>query len=493
MSAHDPTAAAAAAAAVQQQQQQTMTHDSASAAATAAAAAAAAVHAHNPNATLALTAQQQQDLSNAQNNSNNANSIFTQSSFNAAAAAAAAASQAAALGGTQRKSTKATWSTADDLELIRQLRLQRENNELAHKANGGTPSILGNRGITWSQVEAGMEKYRQEKGFSEGKYDALACRNRWQLLLLQYRVVADIKNQPGFVWSDTEGARMVPSHLWDHWVNSLDTAHKIRIAKIFRLKGYPLFNEVASLAGDPAFLNGSSSSQHSNSNGLSYGFGANSKPATPAAARARASLGSQYSTPGSGTQWSASKRRNTGSQSHNHNDAASFDASFAALSDASFGASAALDPNEQLIQQAQRRVRNESAGLSISQKVTLTNLFRQDLTAVWTYMAIGDNEDEFRLAWLKEEVERANLKKVNEIAAAANASANVAANTTGAASPSAAVAGGSGTPGPGNGAGGPAPNPVTSGSLQGGVTAPTSLAGLSAPAPAPLPPAEASL
>ncbi|KAK0517924.1 hypothetical protein OC834_007926, partial [Tilletia horrida] len=71
-----------------------------------------------------------------------------------------------------------------------------------HKGNGGTPSILGNRDITWNAVEAGMEKYRQEKGTSEGRYDSLTCRNRWQLLLLQYRVVADIRNQPGFIWSD---------------------------------------------------------------------------------------------------------------------------------------------------------------------------------------------------------------------------------------------------------------------------------------------------
>ncbi|KAK0519355.1 hypothetical protein OC834_007410, partial [Tilletia horrida] len=70
-----------------------------------------------------------------------------------------------------------------------------------------------------------------------------------------------------------------------------------------------------------------------------------------------------------------------------------------------------LDPNEQLIQQAQRRVRAEPSGLTITEKVTLTNLFRQDLTAVWTYMAIGDNEGEFRLAWLKEEVERVNSRK----------------------------------------------------------------------------------
>ncbi|KAK0517769.1 hypothetical protein OC834_007988, partial [Tilletia horrida] len=70
-----------------------------------------------------------------------------------------------------------------------------------------------------------------------------------------------------------------------------------------------------------------------------------------------------------------------------------------------------LDPNEQLIQQAQRRVRAEPSGLTITEKVTLTNLFRQDLTAVWTCMAIGDNEGEFRLAWLKEEVGRVNSRK----------------------------------------------------------------------------------
>ncbi|KAK0522058.1 hypothetical protein OC834_006423, partial [Tilletia horrida] len=130
---------------------------------------------------------------------------------------AAAAQQAASIHSTQHKSAKASWPHAGDMDLIRQLRIQRERHEHAHKGNGGTPSILGNRGITWNAVEAGMEKYRQEKGTSEGRYDSLTCRNRWQLLLLQYRVVADIRNQPGFIWSDAEGARMVPSHLWDNW------------------------------------------------------------------------------------------------------------------------------------------------------------------------------------------------------------------------------------------------------------------------------------
>ncbi|KAL9937385.1 hypothetical protein V8E36_003794 [Tilletia maclaganii] len=335
-----------------------------------------------------------------------ANSIFNPATVNAAAAAAAAAQQVA-LGHQQRKSTKATWSTNDDLELIRQLRLQRESHDNASKVNGGTPSILGNRGITWSAVEAGMEKYRQEKGSSEGRYDSLACRNRWQLLLLQYRVVADIRNQPGFVWSDVEGARMVPTHLWDAWVNQLDTAHKIRIAKIFRLKGFPLFNEVAALAGDPAFLT-------ANQSAGGYGSsGSGSKQATPAANRARASMqgpNGQYNSPTTGNQWSANKRRNTGSG--NNDDSFTSDSSFG-------GVSQTLDPNEQLIQQAQRRVRMESGGgLSISQKVTLTNLFRQDLTAVWTYMAIGENEDEFRLAWLREEVERVNSTRKAEAPAA---------------------------------------------------------------------------
>ncbi|KAK0517596.1 hypothetical protein OC835_008108, partial [Tilletia horrida] len=188
-----------------------------------------------------------------------------------------------------------------------------------HKGNGGTPSILGNRDITWNAVEAGMEKYRQEKGTSEGRYDSLTCRNRWQLLLLQYRVVADIRNQPGFIWSDAEGARMVPSHLWDNWVDQLDTAHKIRIAKIFRLKGFPLFNEVTALADDPAFLGHGTSSSVSTSSFPSAQAPAGSKPSTPAVAgRGRSSLSNsnpngQYNTPATGTQWSANKRRNTGS------------------------------------------------------------------------------------------------------------------------------------------------------------------------------------
>jgi len=130
--------------------------------------------------------------------------------------------------GEKKGKTVVNWTAGEEADLVAVLLEQK---------HAGNQAESGWKPVVWTKVEERLAANHP----NEARKDIKRCKDRWQRLKSEYRLVRELREQSGFGWDEVKHLATAPHDVWERYLASHPKA------KPFRKKSFPLYDDIATL------------------------------------------------------------------------------------------------------------------------------------------------------------------------------------------------------------------------------------------------------